>query len=277
MSLSLLEADTIKDQPGFDVDKTTVILVHGYTDSVLKPIGQVSMQAYLDNGNYNALFLDWGPLAGGLYTTAVANVVLIAQVMAVVLLRSGISFEKLHLVGHSLGGQMVGMIGANVQELTKSEEIIAIINRITGLDPAGPLFYEVLGIPLIVRQIQPTDAAFVDCIHSDAGLLGEPDACGFIDFWPNGGTRQQPDCPFVPSFFSIKSRKLIFNTNFQICVPYSETCSHKRSWEVFVASLLESDPNSFLAVEADSYLDFQFRDVTETATYNQMGINCSKK
>lgn len=60
-----------------------------------------------------------------------------------------------------------------------------------GLDPALPLFSS---DP--VGRLDPTDAAFVDIIHTCAGYLGYSQPCGHVDFYPNGGTYRQPGCGF---------------------------------------------------------------------------------
>lgn len=60
----------------------------------------------------------------------------------------------------------------------------------SGLDPAFPLFDQ--GSPH--RRLSPSDAKFVDIIHTDGGLLGNPHAIGHADFYPNGGTPLQPGC-----------------------------------------------------------------------------------
>ena len=58
-----------------------------------------------------------------------------------------------------------------------------------GLDPANPYFsYKDRAV-----RLDPTDAAYVDVIHTDAPLVGTPQSVGHIDFWPNNG-RQQPGC-----------------------------------------------------------------------------------
>lgn len=46
-----------------------------------------------------------------------------------------VNLTNIHLLGHSLGSHMVGFAGKFVKETTKDR-----IGRITGLDPAGPLF-----------------------------------------------------------------------------------------------------------------------------------------
>ena len=71
---------------------------------------------------------------------------------------------------------------------------IDIFLRITGLDPAGPLFEQTTSTVRIDR----TDCSFVDIIHTnggneDAGFLGMNAAVGHSDFFPNGG-HQQPKC-----------------------------------------------------------------------------------
>lgn len=44
------------------------------------------------------------------------------------------------------------------------------------------------------RHLNPKDAQFVDIIHTDGGILGNPEAIGHADFYPNGGHALQPGC-----------------------------------------------------------------------------------
>ena len=67
--------------------------------------------------------------------------------------------------------------------------------RISGLDPAGPLFS---GKKSPVR-LDKDDAKFVDVIHSNTEIalgmgLGTNEESGHIDFYVNGG-QSQPGCP----------------------------------------------------------------------------------
>ena len=66
--------------------------------------------------------------------------------------------------------------------------------RVTGLDPAGPLFERVTEEVRIDRS----DAPFVDIIHTNGGnendgFLGLNADVGHADYFPNGG-HQQPKC-----------------------------------------------------------------------------------
>lgn len=58
-----------------------------------------------------------------------------------------------------------------------------------GLDPALPFF----ATSARHAKLDPSDADFVDVIHSNAGIFGKIEACGDIDFYVNGG-QFQPAC-----------------------------------------------------------------------------------
>lgn len=72
---------------------------------------------------------------------------------------------------------MCGYAGRTFTRLTDQQ-----LPRITGLDPAQPCFNE--GQRL--NGLQRGDAAFVDIIHSNPGILGIKDPIGDVDFYPNG-------------------------------------------------------------------------------------------
>ena len=73
--------------------------------------------------------------------------------------------------------------------------VICYFFTLTGLDPARPGF----DFDHAAARLDPSDAMFVDAIHSDVGngaldiSLGLQRPCGHVDFYPNGG-KQQPGC-----------------------------------------------------------------------------------
>ncbi|MPC37032.1 Pancreatic lipase-related protein 3 [Portunus trituberculatus] len=89
-------------------------------------------------------------------------------------------------------------------------ERVTGLGRITGLDPAEPLFEF---MPPSVR-LDPSDALLVDVIHTDAGRFsfgggyGLEQAVGHLDFYPNGGVNQ-PGCqpPLSAPFRWIHERR----------------------------------------------------------------------
>lgn len=73
------------------------------------------------------------------------------------------------------------------------KQVLSII-PLSGLDPAEPHFSKT--DPIV--RLDPTDADFVDVIHTDAGPflsggLGISEPVGHVDFYPNGGI-EQPGC-----------------------------------------------------------------------------------
>lgn len=105
----------------------------------------------------------------------------------------GLEIENIHLVGFSLGSHLAGLAGRSVQALTKGKYILP---RISGLDPAGPLWYNLLE-KLDQEHIRKSDAKLVDIIHTDGNWAGTKKPTGSIDFWPNGGVGPQPGCPRI--------------------------------------------------------------------------------
>lgn len=117
------------------------------------------------------------------------NIKLASPIASVVLkwFDRGLNDKLVHLIGHSLGAHLAGLIGRDVIERTNNRRKI---RRITGLDPAGPGFF--FGSNL--HALAASDAYFVSNIHTDAPLFGAPYATGHADFWPNFAT-VQPGCP----------------------------------------------------------------------------------
>ncbi|XP_049526827.1 phospholipase A1-like isoform X2 [Dermacentor silvarum] len=95
--------------------------------------------------------------------------------------------KDIHVIGFSLGAQAAGFCGRHFYNATGEK-----LGRITGLDPAGPLF------DISNSALSKNDATFVDVIHTNAGTLfhyqlGIKGPIGHVDFYPNGGSRQ-PGC-----------------------------------------------------------------------------------
>ncbi|XP_007425898.1 lipoprotein lipase [Python bivittatus] len=134
----------------------------------------------------------------------------------------GYSLDKVHLLGYSLGAHAAGIAGS----LTNKK-----INRITGLDPAGPHFEYADAS----RRLSPDDAVFVDVLHTY--IRGSPDRSigiqkpvGHVDIYPNGGGFQ-PGCNIAEALRLIAEKG--FHNADQLL-----KCSHERSIHLFIDSLL---------------------------------------
>lgn len=208
----------------FSSERKTVVLVHGWLNAGSCSFLQDIKNVYLDQHDYNIICVDWSDMASNLiYPLARFGITYIGSqvftMLATIVRVTGYGWEDFHLVGHSLGAHVCGITGENVRHDK--------IGRITGLDPALPLFSS---DP--VGRLDPTDAAFVDIIHTCAGYLGYSQPCGHVDFYPNGGTYRQPGCGFDLG-----------------------TCSHTRSLQYFAESIVTK--TGFYSRQCDSWENYE--------------------
>lgn len=91
------------------------------------------------------------------------------------------NIDDIHLIGHSLGGHVVGIAGKHVT--------VGQLPLVIAMDPANPLFR--MNRP--DERVAVGDARNVHIIHTAAGSLGFSAPLGDASFYPNGG-RSQPGC-----------------------------------------------------------------------------------
>lgn len=171
----------------FNPLKPIKFIIHGFTDTATNKWVTNLKEELLKSDDMNVIAVDW---SGGnqlpFYDQAVANTPLVAAIIRQLLsamVMKGARPQQVHLIGHSLGAQISGYVG----------QFFPNIDRISGLDPAGPDFYV-----SPVDRLDPTDASFVDVIHTDAARnvqdgFGHEEPLGHVDFYPNGGSIQ-PTC-----------------------------------------------------------------------------------
>ncbi len=134
--------------------------------------------------------MDWRKLANTypFYNKAAANTKPVgyytADLINSLVRQRGANLSQIHPIGFSLGAQVAGHLGYKLTGLT------GLLPRITGLDPAGFLFHNVPPS----ERLDPSDAAFVDVIHSAGLWIGMDEAVGHVDFYPNQGHHPQPGC-----------------------------------------------------------------------------------
>nr|XP_022314804.1 pancreatic triacylglycerol lipase-like [Crassostrea virginica]XP_022314805.1 pancreatic triacylglycerol lipase-like [Crassostrea virginica] len=228
----------------FNPNIPTKIVIHGYMSDAFEPWVLNISNLLLKKEDCNVIAVNWKNGASKIYPQSAANTRVVGAAVAKFLemLRNkhGVKMENVHVIGHSLGAQTGGYIGQRTPNM----------GRITGLDPAGPLFEK------YVEQVRldPSDAKFVDVIHSDAlpvedAGFGTRKPCGHIDFFPNGGGHQ-PGCPPAYKTGVEELLTLRFTAAF-----ISVACSHERAYEYFAESLA-AESCQFTAYPCDSYTSF---------------------
>ncbi|XP_034245131.1 pancreatic lipase-related protein 2-like [Thrips palmi] len=193
----------------------TKILVHGWHGSKKHTIELKN--AYLSVADMNVFLINWHEVDTLYYPGAAARVKSVARqqgaFITYLVQQLGLRGEDLHIVGHSLGAHIAGLSSLHIEgDFT--------IGRITGLDPAGPLFKDGRE-----NRLDKSHAAFVDIIHTCGNVFGYHDPIGHADFYPNGGGAFQPGCLLA----DITTGK----------------CSHNRAYSLFGESINNED--AFLA------------------------------
>lgn len=157
---------------------------------------------YFKIADYNIFYVDWSILAPApCYPMAVHNAKhvgrCIAQLIETIL---EIGNNRVHVIGFSLGAQLTNHVARNLKTF-RLPRITGIITYLIikcvlykfilclGLDPALPLYVTWRR----EDKLDPSDAMFVDVIHTNALIQGKIEKCGHVDFYLNGGVIQ-PGC-----------------------------------------------------------------------------------
>lgn len=121
-----------------------MIYAFGYTEKFTSQSTQMVVNSFISRDDHNILIVEWSEYSRGSYIfEAIPNSYKVGEILGKVLLNmKALSFnlESFYLVGHSLGGQLVGFMGRSYYNNSNKTEKI---QRITALDPAGPVFYGV--------------------------------------------------------------------------------------------------------------------------------------
>ncbi|XP_073704231.1 lipoprotein lipase-like [Garra rufa] len=220
------QRDSLSDC-NFKNDSQTFLIIHGWSVAGLFEswVYKLVTALFEREPSANVIVVDWLDRANKHYPKSAENTRLVgADVAKFVNWLEELNFplEKVHLLGYSLGAHVAGVAG----NLTNNK-----VNRITGLDPAGPSFENADSL----RRLSPDDATFVDVLHTNT--RGSPDLSigiqrpvGHVDIYPNGGTFQ-PGCS-IQNTMKLIATYGIYNMD-QIV-----KCSHERSIHLFIDSLV---------------------------------------
>ncbi|XP_072931664.1 pancreatic lipase-related protein 2-like [Epargyreus clarus] len=238
-------ADAARDilaLPELDKVKQFIIFVGGYKSHINKKTEERIRDTFRSYPNSYLIILDHSAYTNDRqgyiksYERSVRYVNYIGKALGQMLAglsEGGISPKSMHLIGHSLGAQILGQAGETFTTLTGKT-----VSRITALDPAGPCFSN----SLIQEQVRSGMADYVEVYHCNAGGLGTTSVLGDIDFFVNKKGQSQPKCgtPLIPGVFdSSKAAK----------------CNHRACIDIWTATV--SNPNWYLAWKCDSYKLFK--------------------
>lgn len=169
----------------FNLSHPNKFLIHGYNGDIsLGPLMDIKTE-YLSKGEHNIWAVNWPSLCEApCYPMAAYNTRHAGACIAdfIKRLRHYHPLPDIHIIGFSLGAHVAAFTATHLRPFYT-------LPRITGLDPAMPFFMT----SNIDHKLDPSDAKFVDVLHTNAFVQGKPDRCGHVDFYMNGGINQ-PGC-----------------------------------------------------------------------------------
>lgn len=217
-----LNFELLMNSQYYDPSKSNVFIVHGWIGGYDEPAPSQIKNSIIELYDVNVFVVDWSGPAKKLYPTAKRYVPIVGELVADFIKKMytyyGINGHNIRLIGHSLGAHLCGCIGKNLN---------GEVEYIIGLDPAGPLY----STSQVNECLNKNDALFVQVIHTNGGLLGFNGQLGDVDYYPNGGKRQN-GCG----------------------LDLLGGCAHARSFEYLAESITGSQ---FEALQCDSYNNFK--------------------
>ncbi|CAB3377371.1 Hypothetical predicted protein [Cloeon dipterum] len=228
----------------FKEDRQTFFIIHGYLETGNKTWIKKLTGELLKSHDANVIVVDWNGGSGPPYAQAVANIRLVGRAVAIMIIKLkeelGLRPLRTHIIGHSLGAHTAGYAGTAIRQGWHVK-----LGRISGLDPAEPHFEKT--DPEV--RLDPTDAEFVDVIHTDAapfisGGFGIKQPVGHVDFYPNGG-EGMPGCE------NAVFDSLADNRGFMSGFRKALGCNHIRSYEYFTESV--NTKCEFTGAECESF------------------------
>ncbi|XP_058272474.1 lipase member H isoform X1 [Hemibagrus wyckioides] len=221
----LLSHENPFETPTFNSTRPCTFIIHGYRPTGSPPVWMFTMvESILNRSDINVIVVDWNRGAANVnYFKVVKNTQTVADIITCFIQNAGLNLSSIHMIGVSLGAHISGFTGAKYN---------GSIGRITALDPAGPLFRG----KSTEERLDPSDAQFVDALHTDMDAFGYRDSLGHIDYYANGGS-DQPGCP-----------KSIFSGS-----KYFK-CDHQRSVFLYLDSMNQS--RQINAYPCSDYSDF---------------------
>jgi Ca2+-binding RTX toxin-like protein len=233
----------IEEPYGTTADKNTYVIIHGFQnqggnekiDTGGNQNNQFIPETWMSERakalrerepDANIILVDWEdgakPALGlNIYNEAATNTREVGDQLAQYLKARNLDPNKIELMGHSLGAHVSGFAGAKYKEIAGKE-----LNRITGLDPAGPNFEtrETGNFRTVIVQgalpntsttvqiperepappsdrLDPDDAKRVVVLHTSS-FLGNELLLGDLDFFvnPNNFLQQPGIGPIVGAF-----------------------------------------------------------------------------
>lgn len=164
----MFDLNELAEASDFNASRRTVILVPGYRSEKNEKWMHEAKNIWLDLEDVNVILVNWHEGSSGFYHNVVKNTRIVGRQIVILLYYlaklNNVDFKseqyrsKILLVGYSCGAHIAGFVG---------KQLGGQVDRITGLDPAGPIF-DTLNE---TDHLNAKNAKLVDIIHTNAGKI----------------------------------------------------------------------------------------------------------
>lgn len=186
-----------------NLTKISNVTVTNYNDTIIPPTTEMPEGLLEEQGNnltfdnddidrnstidFNVIVVDWSVISSNVNYFGVVDLIedlgfLLAEFVRFLHLKAHLYFGDVYVIGHSLGAQIAGSAGKQIQPFR--------FNTIFALDPAGPKFRNRSD----EFRLDASDADYVESIQTSSSL-GFQEPVGHATFYPNFG-RDQKKCYF---------------------------------------------------------------------------------
>lgn len=177
-------------------NQQTRFIIHGWNSNQDTGLNIFMRREFLERADHNVVVVDWGAGAQTPNYIAARNRVgstggAVARLIDLLDANGFSTFDKINIVGHSLGAHVAGFAG---KQVTRGR-----INAIFATDPAGPLF----SANNPAERLHLTDAFYTESLHTNAGTLGFDQPITMAAFYPNWGSSQPGKFYFLFQFSCI--------------------------------------------------------------------------
>ncbi|XP_016936683.3 inactive pancreatic lipase-related protein 1 [Drosophila suzukii] len=227
--------------------KPLKVIIHGFNGH-RNYTPNIQLRPRFNKLDINVISLDYHKLSyEPCYSEAVNNAKYvgrcIAQFLQVLLVKKLVTIKDLHLIGFGLGAHVAGFVGNFIPQHK--------LEHITALDPAKPLYL----VKDKAQKLDPTDAKFVDVVHTDVMMLGLLEAVGHVDFYLNMGV-SQPNCGPIN----------LMETHF---------CYHNRAADYYAESIL--NPSGFYGFFCPNFKSFATGACVPSKDFEVMGFEANSE
>ena len=116
--------NNLLNHKSFQLNRETVFLIHGWTESSKSESFDSMCKAYVERNDHNVVIVDWGQYSVGEYYFTIPKFTKISKIIGkhlVELFESGLNIQKFHCVGHSFGAHICGIMSREVSRFSEGK------------------------------------------------------------------------------------------------------------------------------------------------------------